>query len=41
MVGGEGDVVLGMPVLGRDLDDEGEVEEFVLGGDYVAAIADC
>lgn len=34
-------MVLGMPVLSRDLDDKGEVEEFVHGGDYVTAITDC
>jgi len=34
-------VVLGMPVLCCDLDDEGEGEEFVDSGDYVAAVGDC
>ena len=41
MIRCEGDVVCGMPVFSCDLDDEGQVEEFVHGGDYVAAVGHC
>jgi len=34
-------MVLWVPVLGSNLNDEGEVEEFVHGGNDVAAICDC
>jgi hypothetical protein len=41
VVGGEGDVVLGVPVFCCDFDGEGQGEEFVDGRDYVAAIRNC
>jgi hypothetical protein len=34
-------VVGGVPVFGGDFEDEGEVEELVDCGDYVAAFGDC
>jgi len=34
-------MILGMPVFGCNLDDEGEVEEFVHGRNDIAAIGDC
>jgi hypothetical protein len=34
-------VVCGVPVLGGDFEDEGELEEYIDGGDYVAAFGDC
>lgn len=40
VVGREGDVRAGVPVLGGDLDGEGEGEEFVDRGDDVAAVRD-
>lgn len=40
VVGGEGDVVCGVPVFGGDFEGEGEVEELVDYGNYFAAIGD-
>jgi hypothetical protein len=34
-------VVLGVEVFGSNLDDEGEAEEVVNGGDYVSTSLDC
>ena len=40
VVGGEGDVVGWVPVLCGDFEGEGEGEEGVDGGDYIAAVGD-
>lgn len=41
VVGGEGDVIPGVPVFGGDLEGEGVGEEGVDGRDDVAALGDC
>jgi len=41
VIGGEGDVVCGMPVFCGDFEGEGEGEEFVDRGYDIASIRDC